>query len=286
MVIVAIVILLGLLLPALRTGCGSRLARDSLQIRQVHQGLVVAGADRNGRFPLPGESVLRDGSGGDAGFDESANDHANLYGLLIAQGYTTPQILVSPLETSGKVSVCCNYDMKRINPAIGRRWDDSPTGFKVDLAVQSNTSYSTMPLDPTARRRGQWLNSGDSGFALLGDRGPRGGATTGSDYTKSETLKIHPGHAGWSGSICFNDNHTVLLEEMTPSRLRPLAQPLCPGAPTGSRDNLFRNDTGCAGSADKVVDSWLIVQVRSANAKADGQETISTWDGAGFASWD
>jgi prepilin-type N-terminal cleavage/methylation domain-containing protein len=297
LVVMAIIaLLLGLLLPALaRARNTARQVKDSTQVKQVHAGLVTAAADSAGALPLPGE-INRDGLlHGRGATDERLNDHANLYGAMIGRGYMNAQILVSPAEANTKVIAASRYNMARINPANDVYWDTDPiTGFKADLLLQSNTSYATMPLDPSIRRKTEWRTTGNSRYAVLGNRGPRGGVQTGNDFTNSKTLLIHGSTKEWDGNTCYNDGHVEYGRTVYPESMAKLRDDTCSGGTplTGAAekrfDNLFKNDSFCVSAAGrKNSDCWLVMQRRSANTTLAGTTTLNTWDGqADLITWD
>ena len=191
------------------------------------------------------------------------------------------------------------------NPAMDCYWDpidsagagsagvSSPiTGFRADLATQCNTSYATMPLDPTTRRKTEWRNTSNSRFAVLGNRGVKGGNTTGTDYTNSKTLLIHGSIKEWDGNIAYNDNHVEYGRTFYPEAVKSLNQAACSGGPAdlvinnASQDNIFKNDTGCQSGGKKNVDSMLAIQKKSANTQSNGTTTIDAYDGGDYCSWD
>jgi prepilin-type N-terminal cleavage/methylation domain-containing protein len=305
-VIAIIALLLGLLLPALaKARATARQVKCQTQVKQIHQGWLTASNDSNGVLPLPGE-INRVGTvPGRGDIDEIQNNHANLHGSMIARGYCNAQILVSPAEASGKVIACSSYNMNKINPAMDCYWDpidsagagaagvSSPiTGFRADLATQCNTSYATMPLDPTTRRKTEWRNTSNSRFAVLGNRGVKGGNTTGTDYTNSKTLLIHGSIKEWDGNIAYNDNHVEYGRTFYPEAVKSLNQAACSGGPAdlvinnASQDNIFKNDTGCQSGGKKNVDSMLAIQKKSANTQSNGTTTIDAYDGGDYCSWD
>ena len=307
LVVMAIIaLLLGLLLPALaKARATARQVKDGTQIKQVHTACLTASNDSGGALPLPGE-INRDGQvPGRGDFDERQNNHANLHGAMIGRGYLNAQILVSPAEVNGRVVVCATYNMNAINPAKDCYWDpidqvgagsgtltNPATGFRCDLASQCNTSYAVMPLDPSLRRKSEWRNTGNSRFAVLGNRGPKAGSTTGNDFTDSKTLLIHGGLKEWDGNIGFNDDHVEYGRTFYPESVKNLNQTTCSGGPPDfaingvSQDNIFKNDTGCQTGSKKNVDSLMQIQKKSANGTATGVTTIDAFDGADFVSWD
>lgn len=293
LVVMAIIaLLLGLLLPALaKARATARQVKDSTQVKQVHQGWLTAAVDTNGVFPLPGEvnraAFNAQQIPGRGPIDEAVNNHANLHGVTIARGYVTPQILVSPAEISGKVVVCSTYNMGRVNPSADIYWDpidgaNAPTpktGFQADLNTQCNTSYAVMPIDNSARRKTQWRNTGDSRFAILGNRGVKEGATSGNDYKNSKTLEIHGGKNEWDGNIGYNDNHVEYGRTFVPENLRTLGT-------TNILDNLFRNDAGTNTGPSKNGDVWLVIQKTAAGTTAAPNTTIDSANGGDYVTWD
>ena len=277
LVVMAIIaLLLGLLLPALaKARATARQVKCSTQIQQIHKGWLTKGAETaRGNFPLPGE-VNRIGTVPGRGLeDEAKNSHANLYSLCVAQQFISPQILVSPSESSGFVGVCSNYDYNKYKPAEDvffdgdARNDSSNPGvdgnLKADLTTLSSTSYGAMPLlmrnsnsKLACRRDLQWKMSGASAsrFPIIGNRGVKNGATNivsgTDDYSNSKTLEIHGAKNEWEGNICYNDNHMMYIRTFTPEGMvcvnggvaPPSGDTSCGTSPgTLGLDNIFRAD--------------------------------------------
>jgi prepilin-type N-terminal cleavage/methylation domain-containing protein len=324
LVVMAIIaLLLGLLLPALaKARATARQVKDATQIKQVHAGLLTAGADNGGLNPLPGTinhvgvvpgrhtgaDAPRVGSGG----DERQNNHANLWGAMIGRSFINAQILISPAEVNSQVSACVRYNQNRINPAYDCYWDPidaigagstpgfqagQATGFRADLSAGTagasgvcNTSYATIGLDPTNRRAREWKNSGNSQYAIIGNRGPQGGSTDPTIFTNSKTLLIHGGAREWDGNLGFNDNHCELARTFYPANAAeldrspqsggPNFQPLPGTVPGKFLDNVFRNDSGGTGWAVPIrfSDMSLVMQRASRNTSSFGLDQITSWD--------
>jgi prepilin-type N-terminal cleavage/methylation domain-containing protein len=308
LVVMAIIsLLLGILLPALNNArAKARETKDGTQIKQVHQSWVTKSLDnQQGRFPLPGE-INRVGTiVGRGAEDESKNDHASLYSMCVAQNLFSPQMLVSPSESSGAVAVCSNYDYTQFNPANDVFWDGDRTNpggptpsqhvnFTTDVETKSNSSYGAMPLLPRAanakrsnRRENHWKNSSDSRFAVLGNRGVQNGVDNGPAYSASKTLEIHGGKNSWEGNICFNDNHIQFERTFFPlgmacvpsDRPPPAGDTSC-GTGTAAAglgfDNLFRAD-----DTQSQTDSVLCL-VRRVTTSGSGSSATTThemgWD--------
>jgi prepilin-type N-terminal cleavage/methylation domain-containing protein len=308
LVVMAIIaLLLGLLLPALaKARATARQVKDATQIKQCHAGLLSAGADGGGVNPLPGtinhvgqvpgRHTGPDASRVGAGGDESRNNHANLWGAMIGRGFVNAQILVSPAEVSSQIIACTRYNMNAISPANDKYWDDTATGFQADLRTPTDggttgtchTSYAAIPIDPTVRRAREWRNSGNSQFAVLGNRGPRGGSTD-AVMTESKTMFIHGSVKEWDGNLCFNDNHVELSRTFYPTNAAELERQPQSGGPAAlpgtqpSRflDNIFKNDAGESWPlSQRNSDVFLVIQRISPNGSSFGTTRITQWDGS------
>jgi prepilin-type N-terminal cleavage/methylation domain-containing protein len=301
LVVMAIIaLLLGLLLPALaKARATARQVKDQTQVKQIHQGWITASNDTQGQYPLPGE-INRLAEGGQelpgrGTQNELQNNHANLHGAMLGRGYVNAQILVSPAEVNSKVTPCTTYNMNKIDPSKDCYWDPidslgagtvtlAPiTGFRADLTSQCNTSYAVMPLDKTRRRNTEWRNTGNSRFAIIGNRGVKAGATTGNDYLNSKTLLIHGAVKEWDGNIGYNDNHVEFGRSFYPENLAKISSGTAGAADI--LDNLFKNDSGGFSVAQRNKDCWLVIQ-KTSKPDANPADTINDDAGTGFCTWD
>jgi prepilin-type N-terminal cleavage/methylation domain-containing protein len=275
LVVMAIIaLLLGILLPALaKARATARQVKDSTQIQQVHKGWSISAVDSTqGRFPTPGEinrlahqTLQIPGRGNE---DESRNSHQNLYSACIAKQMFSPQILISPSETSSKMAVCANYNYNAYRPANDVYWDE--TNFKITgtngLISSSATSYATMPLSNTVRRAKEWRNSVNSKAVVLGNRGVKDGSTLPSDYATSKTLEIHGAKDEWDGNLCFNDNHVTFGRTFVPEGID-----LVTVGTTNIPDNVFKRD-------DTSKDADMLIQLVTAATGPLPANHTAGWD--------
>lgn len=275
LVVMAIIaLLLGILLPALaKARATARQVKDSTQIQQVHKGWSIAAVDNSqGRFPTPGEiNRLAFGGAqlpGRGVEDEGRNSHASLYSACIARQMFSPQILLSPSETSSKMAICANYNYNAYRPASDVYWDD--TNFKIagtnGVISASATSYATMPLSNTVRRAREWRNSINSKMVVVGNRGVKDGSMAPSDYATSKTLEIHGAKDEWDGNLCFNDNHVTFGRAFVPEG--------CDLVTVGTSnivDNVFKRD-------DSTRDGDMLIQLITAASGALPANHTAGWD--------
>lgn len=263
----------------------ARRAQDAANLRHLHQSLASDAADRansKGAFLLPGliNRLPFEGNEipGVGEPDETRNNHASLYSAMIARQLISPDVLVSPAESNPVVKVCKDYDWSKYRPANDSYWDDA---MRCDLSAGSSVSYATMPIDATRRRTAQWRVSGGSRFALIGTRGPRGGAQSGKVFTDSKTLAQFGTPTDWAGNTCFGDGHVDFGKSMVPERLSPVGSATPP-----VRDNLFGNESCSLDGDQRNTDCWLVMQVLAAGTREKPDATIDTADGGKYVSWD
>ncbi len=187
-VAVVVVVVITIALPLTkRWARDARVMQDATQLRQIHMAFATFARDQSGGLPLPSRAMLRL-AGEPAAEDHTLNHTANIYSMMVMANYFTPQILVSPLETSPHVRVKDSYDW-----VPGVLWDDSFVMHIHDPAVGANGSYAHLAAVGD-RRRLRWITDPPTPTPMFGTRAPR------------------PVTTSWFGNLCFSDNH---LETIT-----------------------------------------------------------------------
>lgn len=257
LVVMAIIaLLIGLLLPALaKARAQAKLLKDGTQMKQVQQSWIVYSNQSEGIFPTPGlknrlpDPVLGDDIPGRGPEDITLNTTANVHSMMIVENYYDPVILVGPTEPNGRVVVKGDYDYSVVDITEDIYWDDTfVTELNNDTDAVCHTSYASMPL-VGSRKKSQWINSSDSKYASIGNRGTRMGELV----AESITYDIHGSKDQWVGNICFQDNHIQVSNTLYPEGLN-----YTDGDGTVP-DNLFNLD--CAGVAcdQSGGDVWLVI---------------------------
>jgi len=270
--------LVALLTPALNCSrCRSPITKDSTQQRGIHQSLLVWAKENRDRMPTPSR-IAAGLSSGPTREDLSLNHSAAFYSSLIMQNFFTPEVVVSPVEVSGLVTVDDDYDYTRYQPSLGVLWD---TRFRADVSRGSDVSYAHLAMCG-ARYRSQWRPSLASNFPMLSTRGPGGGpfglggATDGEHFTRSITLEFFVPKDQWSGNLCFADNHI----EVHVGQTHPAVTYQPAGAAKPLLDNFFAAeflDAWVNGQAKPEAsgDAWLGLFI---DASADGLSSTPRFD--------
>jgi hypothetical protein len=186
-----------ILLPRLgRARVNTRQMKDAVQIRGVHQGMVLFSNSRPDRFIIPS---LEDRSNTTLAADSAKDDIGAVLSMHIFFGYFSPELTVSPAEESPLITPITNYQFSspanaadpaqalwdpafRGSPAehgfahttggagIKRLGALSPTDAQPQAYPAAHNSYAFMPY--FGARTSQWSNTFQANQAILGNRGP------------------------------------------------------------------------------------------------------------------
>ena len=266
-VIAIIALLIGLLLPALaKAQKNARTLKDSTQVNQIHKSFLTFASTDKGRLPTPGrinrlaDPDLQNQQVPNQGpEDETKNNTRNLFSALIAAEFFNTDIVIGPTEVNPVVKEMTDYNFDAFNPGGDTYWD---TNFLMDIDAETgeaNASYGHLAIFGT-RKSSKWKDSNSSADPILATRAP-GDMATGTtvvqanspNYKQSQTLELHGNSKTWDGNVCFNDNHTELLESFYPAQTsfefgsNPLA-----------KDNIFVAEFGSGVPARKKQgDAWV-----------------------------
>jgi prepilin-type N-terminal cleavage/methylation domain-containing protein len=268
-VIGIIILLIGLLLPALsKAQATARSAKDLQQMTEVVKSLITSSnSDNRQRFLTPGlvhrlpiqvgnQTVSVQGQGQEA---LARNNTRSLYSALIAQNYFQPTLLVGPTEVNQVVEVKEDYDFTQYRPQQQTYWDAS---FSDNIAASlgsgvCNTSYSHLVL-AGERRRAHWRQvSGNRPRPVVSTRGTLNGVLTGDQYTRSPTLLLHGPSQEWRGNMVFNDARGIAVNSPFPEDVDYEC-----GNISLRKDNIFAADFPCGPPGNNTLragDTYLAI---------------------------
>jgi len=273
-VIAIIALLIGILLPALgKARASARQIKDSTQVRGIHQGMVLWSQNGMDTYPLASLYEKSDTTVPEAGREKDTT--ANIISLLIYNGFFSPELCISPAESSPSIRVMDTYNYNKpaaaVDPAKAL-WDPAFaadfTGGKV-----GNFSYAHM-LPADERLKKTWSNTFQATEAVVGNRGPEiasmtpagAGRTFAPARPTSNTYLIHGGRRTWEGNIAYNDNH-VSFE----TRLDPETTPYKDAAGKVWLDCLFFDEQ----DDPKQTNNFLGIFTK---AGSTGPEYMAIWD--------
>lgn len=266
-VLFIVALIAAFVLPILhRSRCGAASLIDKTQISQIHKALIVDSSSRNGMYATPGliQPLRGPSSGTDAATiqDYSLNHSASLYSYMVMSRLLMPETLVSNwecgCEVTRGVSVKDDYDFNAYQPIANRFWDSTFLMRIDDPKIGAHCSFANLALCGL-RRQNQWRDSQNAGVACFGTRGTRNGATSGDDYTKSPTLRMHVPKNQWNGHVVFNDNHTETLD----SFFSPLASYDQDKAGKPVKDNIYAAEFSSPNGNQSADDNFLCVSISS-----------------------
>jgi hypothetical protein len=205
-----VIVVLSQVLPDGRPGAVN--IKDGTQASQIYKSFAIFADENGGLFPRPGlldrKAVEGLGDVPNRGEEDvDLNTTANLYSLLIAQNFFTPELTISPLERNPNVTVDLDYNYDAYQPENDSYWDPS---FNADLQTGSNVSYAHQPLVGRNAYR-VWTNQRQIRTALVGSRGPKDGIIDPNSYSC--------GPNGWKGNVVFNDGVVETFATTKPESL-------------------------------------------------------------------
>jgi prepilin-type N-terminal cleavage/methylation domain-containing protein len=280
LVVIAIIsMLIGILLPALgQARKSARQLKCQTQIRGTLQSLVIWAQNNNDDYPLPGRldkngATVMAPLGNITGENFLKDNTGNIFSVLIFNGYIPTQLLRCPSEVNSQIVVDDAYEgyqpQRALDP-VKALWDPGFAGVPAEVgtacgagrrSTNGNVSYGHTP--PFGKRRPTWRNTYASTEAVMADRGPLYGGSTGAWELapgffgeQSNALKIHGNGKRWGGNVGFNDGRVVFEQDPDPAGLNWVFTSLPPNL-RYQRDNVFVNENDATGAAESEADAGL-----------------------------
>lgn len=279
--VVLVAVIVGVVLPTANSRLTQRQPNDSMQVRGVHQGMVLWAQNNNDEYPLPslydkGNATIPLAEGENPSVKDTT---ANIVSIMIYNGFFSPELCVSPAEVNGNIKVFERYQYSEPSGAAAADkklalWDPGFNADFTDKTRPGNFSYGHM-LPAAERREKTWKNTFQATEAVLGNRGPEIsglGSPKGNvrpatlKIPTSNTLLIHGGRTTWEGNIAYNDNH-VNFE----TRMDPESTPYLFDGKKTYLDHLFYDEPDDAAG----VNNFLGIFTKGGPTKA---EFVSIWD--------
>jgi prepilin-type N-terminal cleavage/methylation domain-containing protein len=273
-VIAIIALLIGILLPALgRARANAKYLTCSTRVNQLHKGLVLWAQDYQGKFPRPLE--ISEFTANQNQHSQHGNSLANIYSMMIYNTYYSPEVVICPSEVNGNVRVHNTYRYGIDLQPQTLQWDPN---FSMNIGVSRQIAHASYAMSaPYAQRwNREWVDSLNSSYAVVSDRGPSTsqgiGNQNGVREPRSPTYLLHGARQSWSGCVGYNDGHVQQFTETTGLTPDPMPDGAYPGlAPRGityrrrqanneeAPDNLFNQQDpiqGNLGGSDIFLIVW------------------------------
>lgn len=193
--------------------------KDATQIRGIHQGMVLWAQNNADKYPLPSEIDKSDTTVADRG--KFKDTTSNIMSLMVFNGFFSPELLVSPVETDGRINVLQTYTYSNPKTAIVPEkalWDPA---LSADFTRREGGNISYAHLQPAKGRLDRWSNTFQADQAVLSNRGPEISDVAYNDENttatmlyknpKTVTMKFFGEHETWHGNVAYNDNHIEYL---------------------------------------------------------------------------
>jgi hypothetical protein len=267
--------------PSGNSSLTPRQRKDEVQLRGVHQAMVVWAQNNQDKYPLPSKLDKADTTVSDKG--RAKDTTANIYSIMIYNGSLSTEIFVSPAEASPNVAVQQDYDFKHPKKAVQpdkALWDPS---FAVEFGAAKKANASYAHLQPAGERMKRWSNTFNASEMIVADRGPEvksveqgadGSVTPTLASPGSNALKMHGVNGSWSGFRCFNDDSVSFAKDVLKSgKPMPMGQE---GTYTGA-DGKKRVDVWCHDEADDAAGANTFLGLFT-KAGASPKDYRATWD--------
>jgi type II secretory pathway pseudopilin PulG len=208
--------------PIAKARESARQIKDSQQLRGIHQSLVLWAQNNKDSYPLPSTIDKGDMTVKPTGSAQSKDTTANIFSVMIYNGFFSPELCISPSEVNSHIKLMKDYayssPSKAATPAQAL-WDPA---FAVDFTGESKGNFSYSHTEPTGGRLKKWGNTFQSEEVALCTRTPEiksiaaeGDKSAKVEYADPKTLtsKIFGHGKGWYGNAVMNDNHVVFVED-------------------------------------------------------------------------
>jgi type II secretory pathway pseudopilin PulG len=191
--------------------------KDATQVRGIHQGLILWRQSNSDRYPLPSELDAANQTV-NAESPETKDTTANIISILLYNGFFSPELCISPQESSPSIKVFEQYAYSEPPTAAAADktlalWDPA---FNTDFTGGKTGHFSYAHALPSgAARRRLWSNTLVATEAVIGNRGPEIAASNKGKSRKvspsprsafSNTYGIHGPRTTWEGNIAYGDN--------------------------------------------------------------------------------
>lgn len=257
----------------------ARELKCSTQVRATIQSMVTWANNNRGPYPLPSGIDTKNETVADVG---AAKDHsANIFSLLIYNGFISSEILICPNEVNPNIQNDADYQLTNPRAAVNppqAYWDPAFNADFTDPNRKGNLSYAhAMPAGP---RLAEWKGTFNPNYALMGDRGPQiasvaARADGGLDHTlatpSSNTLRLHGAPTSWAGNIGYNDGRVNFETSLTPPWTGPTAITYMDKAGAKRPDTFFYDEPD-----DAAGTNIFLALFKSAGPNAADFESI--WD--------